>query len=361
MGSTSINPFAVFRLDGAPTPNGMGEIDNHAENVAGVMISTHPTLTGVAPQARLYASGTIAGGEPDQKNATSARKFINLDVQMRAINLSLGTNLTGSDILDGNAFMTQYVVSSGEYEPENIFGVPVVGWDYSQTSGVDDVKKYAFDEPLRAGSYVSITLAFDRAVFLDDDSHGIIGEWDPGDTFEQYSATSPHADDVINDLDLYLLPKGATDFDQAISVSDSSDSTIDHIFFQIPTTGEYEFWVHQFDQDFFGPGQSYAVAWWADAAAGVATGDYNGDQVVDSQDYAAWRNNFGGSVTPGTGADGNNNGVIDSGDYIIWRKALNAGSGSSLASVPEPSTLGIEFIAIVLCWRTKKAGSSPAC
>jgi hypothetical protein len=66
-------------------------------------------------------------------------------------------------------------------------------------------------------------------------------------------------------------------------------------------------------------------------------GDYNGDQVVDAQDYTFWRGDFGDNVASGTGADGNQNGVIDAADYVIWRNSLGSGSGS--ATIPEPRLL----------------------
>ena len=39
--------------------------------------------------------------------------------------------------------------------------------------------------------------------------------------------------------------------------------SVEHIFFQIPETGEYEFWVRQFDATAGGGFQQYAAAWWA--------------------------------------------------------------------------------------------------
>lgn len=71
--------------------------------------------------------------------------------------------------------------------------------------------------------------------------------------------------------------------------------------------------------------------------------------IVDAQDYTAWRGAFGGTVTPGTGADGSGNGVIDAADYVIWRDHLSAGAGTgSLAAVPEPSGLALLVAASVL-------------
>ncbi len=64
---------------------------------------------------------------------------------------------------------------------------------------------------------------------------------------------------------------------------------------------------------------------------GYTPGDFDGDGLVNSADYATWRGTFGQSVTPWTGADGNGNGVVDMGDYILWRRQMSAGSGASLA------------------------------
>jgi hypothetical protein len=75
------------------------------------------------------------------------------------------------------------------------------------------------------------------------------------------------------------------------------------------------------------------------AAAAIA-GDFNGDGVVNTADYAMWRSSLGNIVTPGTKADGNGDGVIDAGDYIFWRKQMSAaGNASSLsgAAIPEPA------------------------
>src|SRR5207248_1751823 len=127
---------------------------------------------------------------------------------------------------------------------------------------------------LMGGSFISATIAWDRHVMLNDNNSN--GLFDFGETFEPYTAMppQPYADDVINDLDLYLVPAGGT-IDDAIAASLSNDSTIDHLFFRIPTTGQYELWVDQFDDD-LGDGQDYALAWWARSAILIA-GDYNGD------------------------------------------------------------------------------------
>jgi cytochrome c peroxidase len=72
-------------------------------------------------------------------------------------------------------------------------------------------------------------------------------------------------------------------------------------------------------------------------------GDYNGDGVVDNQDYSTWRSAFGTSLAA---ADGNGDGIVDSADYPIWRDNLGsswqtigaAALPTSSTAVPEPAS-----------------------
>lgn len=74
---------------------------------------------------------------------------------------------------------------------------------------------------------------------------------------------------------------------------------------------------------------------------GYIPGDFNGDGLVGGADYTAWRNSYGQSVAPWTGADGNGDGVVNNTDYVLWRRQMSlAGSGLGAgAAVPEPSTV----------------------
>ena len=255
----------------------------------------------------------------------------------------------GAGHLNAKRALQQF--ETGEFDSDAA-AVPVIGWDYGHTSGLFDLNKYPIAQPLLGGSFISITMAWDRRVAFNMDG-GTSGEYDVGDTFEPYSDFSPLADDVINDLDLYILPAGSTDTSEAIAASISNDSTIEHLLFQIPTTGQYEFWVEQFDSD-LGDGQDYAIAWWAKSAINPAsTGDYSGNGTVGPEDYTIWKSNFG---TANVAADGNGDGIVDAADYTIWRDNLGAGSGSA-ASVPEPTGLMLMLIGVAASARRKRSAS----
>jgi Subtilase family len=258
----------------------------------------------------------------------------------------------GAGELDAKRALKQY--SPGEYDNNGTASVPVVGWDYGHTTGAGSNRIYQISQPLQAGSFVSITIAFDRHVSFAMDG-GTPSQYDIGDTFASYNVTTPPADDQISDLDLYLLPKGSTSFDNPIALSDSSDSTVDQIFAQIPTTGEYEFWVNQFDQEASLPvGQDYAVAWWTMAAPTHASlGDYDGNGIVQANDYTVWKNDFG---TANAAADGNGDGVVNAADYTIWRDHLGQSvpASGSAATVPEPSAVCLFLIAAICALRPIK-------
>jgi hypothetical protein len=86
-------------------------------------------------------------------------------------------------------------------------------------------------------------------------------------------------------------------------------------------------------------------------------GDYNGDGLVDTQDYAVWRGAFG---TSDSSADGNNDGQVDAADYVIWRAHLQPpaenSSISSEAGLPEPATITMVSLMFVvpLLWQRRR-------
>ncbi len=248
-----------------------------------------------------------------------------------------------------NATRAVQQFSSGEYDADS-GNVPLIGWDFGHTTGVNSTNVYPITGSLTADYFISVTLAWDRHVVFSNDANSN-NRYDSGDTFQASASTDPQfdSDDLINNLALYLLPKGSAVIQDAVAASFAGGGTVQHLFFQIPTTGEYEIWVRQTENDVLG-GEDYGLAWWYGTAPPlIVQGDYNGDQVVDAEDYTTWRGAYGDSVTPGTGADGNGNGIIDAADYTIWRKNLSgAGAGSGLAAVPEPTAMGLVMVGLLI-------------
>ena len=350
-----LQQYANERIDNAGSPRwkdspggGQSAPAQRHEVMKAVLMNSADKLkddgTLAPPNALLGMSRTVTdkdgnnwlASEAYDDDTTTGNGFIPLDDQMGAGHL--------------NARRAVQQLAPGEYDSDS-GAVPAIGWDYGHATGDDSTNKYPLTGSLVANNYISITLAWDRHVAFSSDAN-MNGEYDLGDTFEPSASSfpEPDSDDLINDLDVYLVPKGSFSINQAVAQSSSLEGSLEHIFFQIPATDEYEIWVHQFDQEEFSAGQDYALAWWYGLAPPlVVQGDYNGDQIVDAQDYTVWRGAYGSSVTPGTGADGNGNGVVDAGDYTIWRKSLGAaGAGSGLAAVPEPSAMGLVMVAAAM-------------
>ena len=86
-------------------------------------------------------------------------------------------------------------------------------------------------------------------------------------------------------------------------------------------------------------------------------GDYDKNGLVNTADYAKWRQLFG--TVGASDADGNGDNVVNGADYVIWRNNLGAagnGSGSFQgATVPEPSACVLWLLAIgaLVCLRNQ--------
>jgi hypothetical protein len=218
----------------------------------------------------------------------------------------------------------------GEHDPGLI---PLIGWDYDGVGG-NERNEYEFEVPF--GGYIAATLAWDRRV-----QKATSGNYMSGDQFINQTPAQR-----LNDLNLYLMPVSSNNFMDAIRASVSMVQNVEHIFFDVPTSGLYKLVVHNNVVGGIGDFQNYALAWWV-GSGGSAPGDYNGDGAVNAQDYNTWKSAYGNSVAPGTGADGNGDGIVDAVDYTVWRNNLGAGAGSGgIATVPEPNSLVVAILAL---------------
>ncbi len=273
-------------------------------------------------------AGQSAGQEDDWFDSDAAFDFeIPLDEEMGAGHL--------------NAMRAVQQFAAGEHEsngtngfPPPVGEVPVIGWDYGTTDGNNfRVNKYVLDTPLVAGNFISITLAWDREVEFQIDSN-MDGNFDAGDFFEDYT----DLDDELTNMDLWLVPKGTDDgFGDHLAISESIDSSVEHIFAEIDITREYEIWVFH-NQQFDAP-QNYALAWWYGLAPELTppnpTADFDADGDVDAADLAQWQGDFGINGD----SDADNDGDTDGADFLAWQRNFGATSLSASTAVPEPSCL----------------------
>ncbi len=193
----------------------------------------------------------------------------------------------GAGHLNAARALTQF--RSGE-QNSNGADVSTIGWDYGLSTGVNDQNRYAIGQPLRANSYLSVTLTWDRIVEFDDEGAATTGVYEVGDSFETYT----NLEDVLNDLDIWLVRRG-DDLDLDTIVAGSygdvffgSGYNLEHLFFEIPTTDQYDIIVEHRASGFQIPlgAQEYGVAWWGVTDA-LVVGDFDNDNDVDGADFLA--------------------------------------------------------------------------
>lgn len=127
--------------------------------------------------------------------------------------------------------------------------VPPLGWNYA-TLQAKKVADYKIVSPLQQGSFVSLTLTWDRLVELNDTNNN--KTYDVGETF---------TDKGLNNLDLYLMPANSDRLEDSICHSNSQVDSTEHIFCSIPQTGNYKIRVYYREQ-VNEETQPYALAWW---------------------------------------------------------------------------------------------------
>ena len=114
--------------------------------------------------------------------------------------------------------------NGGQWKPGM---VPSIGWDYG-TIDQSRVVDYAISPALKANSYISLTLAWDRRVDLQD--RNLNGKFDLKETF---------VDRGLNNVD-----------------------SVEHVFHKIPRSGQYKIRV-VFRSQVNEPTQAFALAWWS--------------------------------------------------------------------------------------------------
>ena len=88
------------------------------------------------------------------------------------------------------------------------------------------------------------------------------------------------------------------------------------------------------------------------ALSAPTIGDYDGDGVVDADDYQLWDSTFG-QVGADLSADGNGNGAVDAADYTVWRDAFDAVP----IAIPEPCSLVLLGLGLLAVRRREAAHS----
>ncbi|MDY6782070.1 MAG: S8 family serine peptidase [Cyanobacteriota bacterium] len=146
-----------------------------------------------------------------------------------------------------NAFRAYQQFSPGRRSPDA--PVPAIGWDYNSVE-TESRRDYVLEQPLQAGGYASISLAWQRRVELDDKNGN-----------EQFDVGESFRDRGLNNLDVYLMKVDSDKIEESLCASTSEADSIEHIFCQVPETGRYKIRV-RYRQQVHEDKQEYALAWW---------------------------------------------------------------------------------------------------
>ncbi|WP_330204606.1 S8 family serine peptidase [Cyanobacterium sp. DS4] len=124
--------------------------------------------------------------------------------------------------------------------------VPSMGWNYDDIAE-NTVHDYIINTPLKAESFISITVAWNRKIELNDKNKN--DRYDLGENFINKG---------LNNLDLYLINNDKKK--EIVCSSISKVDSVEHIFCPIPVTGEYKIRV-KFTEKENDSIQPYAIAW----------------------------------------------------------------------------------------------------
>ncbi len=149
----------------------------------------------------------------------------------------------GAGHLNASRALQQF--SAGQWQGNQ--PVAALGWDYNTVTANNSVD-YVLAKPLKANSFVAVTLTWDRLIELEEKNNNQI--YEEGEVFR---------DRGLNNLDLYLVQEGGNNVAACASVSDVDN--VEHIFCPVPAAGKYQIRV-QYKQQVNEPKQPYALAWW---------------------------------------------------------------------------------------------------
>lgn len=158
-----------------------------------------------------------ARDEPADPATNAMRQALPLDSQM------------GTGQLNVSRAVKQF--SSDQIPPDAPAATQTaIGWDYRAMP--QGVVKYTLPK-LKAGTYISLTLTWDRPVTLNEMGTAN-SRYDSGETFTA---------GALADLDLSLMKAGAADTDNPLWASISKVDRVEHIFYKLTEDTQVELWV----------------------------------------------------------------------------------------------------------------------
>jgi GH35 family endo-1,4-beta-xylanase len=153
-------------------------------------------------------------------------------------------------------------------------------------------------------------------------------------------------DGILANVDFTLTPAGErrqelmAEWDTDLELNVLSDGTIGFAGYY----GEYEVTIggESFLLDLSKGTTDYALI------VGPPSADFDLDGDIDGRDFLAWQRGFGDADPTFGDGDANYDGSVDAADLEIWQTAYGTGSLAASNSVPEPDTLSLIFLTLLL-------------
>ena len=157
----------------------------------------------------------------------------------------------GTGVLDVQRVLVQYAGGEQEETAQDPGGIGPIGWNREVLSADFGVDEYEFNFPIRKGSFITVTLTWDRRI-KEDDGDGIV---EKDDTYSE-DTSGPG---VVPDFDLYLYFRG-----ELVAQSRSNGENVEHLHYPAPEDGKP--FDYAIKVDLLGSGSdfvNYGLAWWA--------------------------------------------------------------------------------------------------
>ncbi|HUT58575.1 MAG TPA: S8/S53 family peptidase [Phycisphaerae bacterium] len=165
----------------------------------------------------------------------------------------------GTGMLDAERALIQYDGGEQEEKGQNPGGIGPIGWNREILCADLDPDVYEFNMAIPQGSFITVTLTWDRVLNESDDD----GTVETGDTYVDDAADLG----FLPDFNLYIWYTGGEE-DELVAASvgigdDLGGQNVEHLHYPVPEDGnpfEYSIQV-----DLMGTGSrfyDYALAWW---------------------------------------------------------------------------------------------------
>lgn len=258
-----------------------------------------------------------------------------------------------------------------------------IDWDKNSTATPALVWGFRWDGTATGQTMLNAIVAADPRLFVKSEGHGSLGSAIYGLGYDDGDGEFALNDDTVFDELGFAASDGPADLGAAIDPDDfyregwflgywhyglsvgnpygggSWKASQAGMTGRTLSDGDWDSWVYT--ESFSAmPFAQNPVA--AEPPASGDNADFNGDGVVDGNDFLAWQRGFGATGAQLEQGDANGDGAVDAADLAAWNTAFGADAVTTNANslslaVPEPTTMGLTIVAGMLAIAVAQRGN----